>query len=62
MRVAAMVVFHLLEGGERDLPIVGEVGVVLGLVLVQLGAVEETVEDDLRNRRPDGPDAAGPGE
>ena len=60
MRVAASVVFHLLEGGEHDLAVGGEVGVVLGHVLVQLGAVEAAVEDDLRNRRADGPDAARP--
>jgi len=44
MRVAARIVFHLLEGDERDLPIIGEVGVVLSDILVQFSAVEEAVK------------------
>src|SRR6202044_3759162 len=53
-------VLDLLERIEDGLAIGGEVGVILRLVLMQLGAVQEPVKDDLRDRRPERPDAAGP--
>ena len=53
-------IFHLLECGEDSLAIGGQIGVVDGFVLVQLGAIEPAVENDLRSGWSDGPEAAGP--
>ena len=53
-------VLHLLESGQHGLPIAGQIGVVGGDELVDGGAAQAGIEDSLRNRRTDGPDAAGP--
>ena len=53
-------ILDLQEGGEDRLPVIGEVGVVDGHVLVELGAVEPAVEENLGDGRANGPDAAGP--
>ena len=53
------IVLDLLKGGEHGLPVGGDVGVVDGDVLMQLGA-KRGVENGLRKGRSDGPETAGP--
>ncbi len=56
------IIFHLLEGSQDRLPVVGNRRVVGGAFQVQLGVTLAGVEQRLRHLRADRPEAAWPGQ